>query len=334
MPYKTTFMKTVKKLVKYALLLLIIVVLGGYLYLRFGFPSVRPAENIKIEANEAMIEHGRYLAENVMLCTDCHSVRDWSMYAAPFEESKKGAGGEEFNQDMGFPGKFYSKNITPFKLKDWTDGEIFRAMVCGVNKDGEALFPMMPYQNYAQLDREDLYAVIAYIRTLESVENENKMSEPDFPMNLIMRTIPQDAEVKGKRPGKEDRTAYGKYLLTAASCMDCHSQRDHGEIIEGLELAGGMEFKFPDGNIVRSANITPHKETGIGNWTEEGFILRFRAFSDSVFTPAKLQEGQINTVMPWMRYSGMTDEDLGAIYTYLMSIKGIKNEVKKYSPKK
>ena len=323
-------MKKLRKIIKYLLIVIVIVLLGGYLFLRFGYPSVSPPEDIKIEANEEILKRGEYLAEHVMLCTDCHSQRDFSMYAGPFDESMKGGGGEPFNEDMALPGTFISKNITPYALKDWTDGEIFRAMVAGVNKDGEALFPIMPYPNYAKMDREDLYAVIAYIRTLHSVEKDNEPSSANFPMSLIMRTIPADAEVKNKRPDPANRVAYGGYLLNAASCADCHSAREQGEIVKGMELAGGMEFKFPNGSIVRSANITPDIKTGIGNWTEEGFVARFRAFNDSIFTPTKLKEGQINTVMPWMRYAGMTDDDLGAIFSYLKSVKAIKNQVEKY----
>lgn len=323
-----------KKVLKYLLITLIVIVSVGYLYLRFALPSVGEAEKIEITVTPELLERGAYLTESVMLCTDCHSIRDWSMYGAPFNEDEKGAGGEAFNHEMGFPGVFYSKNITPAGLKDWTDGEIFRAMVSGVNKEGNPLFPVMPYLNYAQLEREDLYAVIAYIRTLKPVERANEESIADFPMNLIMRTIPGDAPVLNKRPPSSDRIAYGKYMLTAASCIECHSQRKDGDIIEGLEFAGGMEFQFPNGSIVRSANITPDVETGIGNWTEEGFINRFRAFSDSVFVPTVLNEGQVNTVMPWMRYSGMTDEDLGAIFAYLMSLKAINNNVEKMVPAK
>lgn len=51
-----------------------------------------------------------------------------------------GAGGERFSTDMGFPGTIYSPNITPHNLKEWTDGEIFRAITSGVNKYGKAIF--------------------------------------------------------------------------------------------------------------------------------------------------------------------------------------------------
>lgn len=322
---------TMKKIILYSFSGIFLVVAILLSYVKFALPNVSAPENIKIEADAEMLQRGEYLANHVMLCTDCHSIRDWSKYGGPYDISKRGGGGEVFNREMGAPGEFYTKNLTPYHLADWTDGEIFRAVVAGVSKDGSPLFPIMPYENYRQLDREDLYAVIAYLRTLDPVENDVKESSADFPMNFIVHTIPQDAEVKNKRPLKSDTVAYGKYMFTAASCKDCHTQMDQGKPIEGMELAGGMEFTFPDGNTVRSANITPDTETGLGGWTKEAFIGRFRTFSDSTFTPKPLKEGQVNTVMPWIMYSGMTDEDLGAIYDYLRTVKPIKNEVEKFT---
>lgn len=323
-----------KKILKYLLLVIVIAVLGGYLYVRFALPSVSPAENITIEATPQQIERGKYLANHVMLCMDCHSERNFSIYAGPIDMETFGAGGEIFNEDMGFPGTIISKNITPAALSTWTDGEIFRALVSGVSKNGDPLFGVMPFQNFAQLDRDDLYAVIAYIRTLDPIEKVHPAAELNFPVNLIMRTIPKDEKVENKRPSPDNKIAYGKYIFTAASCAECHSQRDKGEIIKEIENAGGVEFKFPDGGIVRSANLTSDIETGLGNWTEETFIARFKSFADSSYVPQKLQDGQVNTIMPWLKYSGMTEQDLSALFTYLQSLAPIKNEVVKFSPAK
>lgn len=315
-----------KKILLSSLLGLLLVVTIGLAYIKMALPNVAEAEDLKIVSTPEMIEHGKYLADHVMLCTDCHSLRDWNMYAAPYDKKLKGGGGEAFNEDMGFPGTFYSKNLTPHHLEDWTDGEIFRAMVTGVSKDGTPLFPVMPYKNYQKLDREDLYAVIAYLRTLPTVENDVPESSANFPMNFILHTIPGDAPVNNKRPDPSNSIAYGEYIFTAASCNDCHTQADKGEPIAGMELAGGFEFKFPNGTV-RSANITPDEETGIGTWTKEAFIAKFKSYSDSVFTSSPVKEGELNTIMPWIMYSGMTEADLGAIYDYLRTVKPIKNKV-------
>ena len=87
-----------------------------------------------------------------------------------------------------------------------------------------------------------------------------------------------------------------------------------------------MEFSSPNG-IVRSPNITMHKQTGIGNWTKEAFIARFKAYVDSSYVSPKLAPGELNTPMPWTMYAGMKQEDLGAMYAYLSTIKPIDNQV-------
>ena len=88
------------------------------------------------------------------------------MYAGPIIEGTFGGGGEKFGKEAGFPGTLYSKNITPYALHNWTDGEIFRATTSGETKDGKALFPLMGYPAYGKMDREDVYSIIAYVRTL------------------------------------------------------------------------------------------------------------------------------------------------------------------------
>lgn len=316
---------------KILLIITAIIILGITALLSFvslGLPNVGSPEDISIELTPQRVERGRYLSHHVAVCIDCHSSRDWSKFSAPPIEGTFGQGGEAFNQMMGFPGEFYAKNLTPTHLSDWTDGEVLRAITSGVNKEGKALFPVMPHPNYGQLDREDMYAIIAYLRTLEPIENDIPESKPDFPMNFILNTIPQTAQFS-TMPDKSDRIAYGKYVFTMASCNDCHTQQVQGAPVEGMELAGGFEFPLPTGTVW-SANITPDLETGIGSWTEEMFVQRFKAYADSSYTPHAVGEGEFNTVMPWKMYAGMEEEDLQAIFTYLQSLKPVKNKVVRF----
>jgi mono/diheme cytochrome c family protein len=242
----------------------------------------------------------------------------------------EGAGDEIFDKRFGFPGVFTAKNITPFNLADWTDGEIFRTITTGVNKSGKALFPVMPYKNYGQLDEEDINAIIAYIRTLPSIESHPAESKADFPMNFILNTIPHKANLS-KRPLPTDIIAYGKYMTTASNCIECHTNQVNGKIV-GEEFAGGREFPVGNGNIVRSMNITPDV-SGIGNWTKEQFINRFRMYADSAYVLPKvdLVKGDLQSMMPWTMYAGMTREDLGAIYEYLRTIPPVENKVVRYT---
>ncbi|MFM7024217.1 MAG: cytochrome c [Flavobacteriales bacterium] len=319
-----------KKIIVVVALVIVVVVASLISYVKLALPDVGEAENIKIEYTPERIARGAYLANAVAACMDCHSTRDWSKFGGPLVPGTLGQGGEIFSQEYGFPGKYISKNITPFGISTWSDGELFRAITSGVNKDGKALFPVMPHPAYGKLDKEDVYDIIAYIRSLPSIEKVCDESESDFPMNIIINTIPKKAEFS-TRPANTDRIAYGKYLFTMASCNECHTKQDKGQPIEGMELAGGFEFPLFTGGIVRSANITPDKETGIGNWDEQSFVARFKSYSDSSYVPAKIEKGQYNSVMPWMMYGQMKEDDLKAIYAYLQTLKPIKNAVVKFS---
>lgn len=320
-------MKTLK-VIGILLGIVLLLVVGAGTYVKVAMPDTGPAEKITITPTQERIENGRYLANHVTVCMDCHSTRDWSRFAAPMSQVGIGAGGEVFNQQMGFPGTFYAPNITPHKLKDWTDGEILKAITTGVNRDGKALFPLMASHRFGRMNREDIYDIIAYIRTLKPVANQIPASQADFPVNFLINTMPKKADFQEK-PAEKEIVKYGGYLVNAAGCVDCHSKTDKGSIIEGTEFGGGMEFKQPAG-IVRSPNITFDKATGLGNWTKESFVNRFKAYGQPGHVSAKLNHGELNTPMPWTMYAGMKENDLSAIYAYLKSLKPISNRVERF----
>ena len=195
-----------KKLLKIAgviLLAVLILVLGVIAYIKLALPDVGEAPYLTIERTPQRIERGRYLANHVAVCMDCHSTREWNKYAGPMAAVGFGGGGEVFNQQMGFPGEFYAPNLTPYALKDWTDGEILRAITTGVNKEGKALFPVMGYHRFGQMDKEDVYSIVAYLRTLEPVKKDIPESKADFPVNILINTMPAMAEYQ-KIPAESD----------------------------------------------------------------------------------------------------------------------------------
>ncbi|MBV9987707.1 MAG: c-type cytochrome [Chitinophagaceae bacterium] len=311
--------------------LLVIIAGAAAAYVYFFLPNVGPAANVKIEATPQRIERGKYLAEHVAVCIDCHSTRDWSQFSGPMVDGSYGKGGDSFPRQFGFPGTFYARNITPYGIGSWTDGEVLRAVSSGVSKDGSALFPLMPYQHYGVSDQEDVYSIIAYIRSLPPVKNDVPRSKADFPVNVLMHLTPAKPKF-ATRPMPSDSVQYGQYLATMASCIDCHSMADKGEVVKGTEYGGGREFLFP-GGTVRSANITTDA-TGIRDWTRAAFISRFKAYVDSSYHSPKLGMTDFNSPMPWTMYAGMTEADLAAIYTYLRTVKPIGNKVEKFTPKK
>lgn len=324
-----------KKLLKWLgilALLLVIVIAIGIVYMNTALPAVADAPDMKVQITPERVARGEYLANSVTVCMDCHSTRDWSQFAGPLVPGTLGKGGERFDRSLGFPGDFYSKNITPYGIGDWADGELYRVITTGVDKDGEPLFPVMPYHYYGKMAKEDLYSIIAYIRTLPAIEHDVPEREVAFPMTLIMRTMPKEAQTS-VLPEPTNTIEYGKYLTNAAGCRECHTPAEKGQVIPELEYSGGRAFELPGGTLV-SSNLTPHN-TGLGYWTQEQFIARFKAYQDSTYQSPEINFlTQYNSIMPWMMYSTMTERDLGAIYEYLKTLSPIENETTKWTAKK
>ncbi|HET8573737.1 MAG TPA: cytochrome c [Edaphocola sp.] len=317
-----------KKVLSISLLLVVIVLTGSVMYLKFVLPDVGNAPVIKAPTDPAAVARGRYLANHVAVCMDCHSTRDWTRFSGPMVVNTLGKGGEYFGPEMGFPGKFYSRDISPAALRNWSDGEILRAFTAGVSKDGTALFPVMPYLYYGHISRQDALDIIAYLRTLKPIGNTIPKDDPHFPVNFLINTMPEKAHFTPKPP-KSDMVAYGKYLVNMAACQECHTPADKGKLETDEAFSGGRIFKMPNG-ILRSANITPDKETGIGGWSETAFVARFKHYEDS--SAAYLMPGDaVNTIMPWTMYAGMDTADLKAIYAYLKTLKPISKKVAHFS---
>lgn len=305
---------------------IVLLIAGAIIYIT-GFMLRSKPEPVTVEVTPARVEAGRYLANHVMVCMDCHSTRDWKLFSGPIIPGTEGIGGEVFSEEMGFPGRFVSQNITPFKLKEWTDAELLRAITHGIDKRNMPLFPVMPYPYYGKLDREDIYSIIAYLRTLPVQDTTPEPSYTSFPFSIIMYLIPKKPAFEQK-PEKSDTVAYGKYLVTAAVCVDCHTIARRGKIDRTRAFAGGREFVMPLKTVV-SANITPSVATGIGRWTAEAFIARFQAYNPATNPLPKAEDVGFNTVMPWSMYAGLDSVDLRAMYRYLQSLEPVENNVKK-----
>lgn len=307
-------MKAVFNVLKWTTGIVVVVLAAGFLYFNVVLPDVPDAEPITVELTEERILKGAYLANHVVACMDCHAVRDWTLYSGPPVPGTLGAGGERYGSDMGLPAELVSANLTPFGLSTYSDGELFRLITTGVTHDNRVLFPLMPYTSYSRMDRDDVISVIAYLRSLPSIETDHPASSVDFPVNLLLKLDVPDYQ-EATRPDAADRVAYGQYLFDIASCADCHTNT----------LRGGMEFPMKNGTITRSANITPDSTTGIGSWTEQRFIDRFKTFNP------EMKATLFNTPMPWAMYAGITEDDLSAIYAYLRTVRPITNAVERFT---
>jgi len=157
-------------------------------------------------------------------------------------------------------------------------------------------------------------------------------------------------EGTAKPLNQEELVALGKYIVTTSGCDDCHTPKiftENGPVFDTTKRFSG----YPEGEVLPAidmkmiepgmwsmtdkhlaawvgpwgisyaSNLTPDKATGIGTMTEEMFVKCLR-------------EGKYMGVgrpllppMPWEVYGMKTDQDLKAIYAYLMSVKPIKNMV-------
>ena len=164
--------KTVLKFIAGLNAVILLGATGMYLYYFVILPPDLPVPDISIERTPARVARGEHLATAVFGCVYCHSERDWTLFGGPPKPGTLGKGGEVFDGNVGVSGKLIAPNITPHHLGDWSDGEIYRAIVNGLHKDGYPMFPIMPYDVYVHLETEDVYSIIAYLRTLTPIESE------------------------------------------------------------------------------------------------------------------------------------------------------------------
>ena len=309
--------------------LTLVIVIAGALTWIYGFlPRQRPAPELVIEYTPELVARGDYLVNEVLLCLDCHSERDWTQYSGP-AQPPLGAGRPCIDHDSkavginfgsgGFPGRLCIQNITPDMetgIGAWTDGEIARAIREGVSRDGRALFPVMPWFMYQQMSDEDVSAVIAYLRSMPPVNYYRPGQILDFPLNILNRIYPRPLSGPVPAVDRNDTVAWGEYLSKIARCEFCHTPRLRRSIdpIPDRLMAGGVPF-FMGRDMHYSKNLTPHPD-GMGLWTKEMFIGRFRLHTE----PFPLKNEEDNSEMNWVEFSGMSDEDLGAIWDYLMTL--------------
>jgi mono/diheme cytochrome c family protein len=276
---------------------------------------------------KAKLEQGKYLAAYVSQCLDCHSKRDISKYGAPTLPGTEGGGGITFGASEGIPGEVTPSNITPFNLKDWSDDEIVKAITQGVNKKADTLFPIMPYHSYSRMSKDDIYSIVAYIRTLKPIDSTVPPRKIMIPMSALS-PLPQPDLSKNIKPDPSDKVNYGMYLTTAAACGDCHTpMTPQGAPDFSKAFSGGFVFNTPFFKVTVS-NITPDSATGIGLWSEAAFLEKFK--NSAALTKSGQNPGRNNTFMPWENYAQMKDNDLKAIYAYLRTVPAVSNKLEKW----
>jgi len=288
-------------------------------------PRARAVTSRTIERTPARLARGEYLVTSVASCFHCHSEHDLSTPELKIVEAKRGAGWLLPVPELG---TVVAPNITPDPetgIGNWTDDEILRAFQEGVDKDGRALFPIMPYMNFAKLDDEDAASIVVYLRSIPPVKNAVPTTKLIFPLNLIVKTLPQPKAASTPAPARTTPAARGNYLVNAvASCPDCHTPTKDGTPLPGLAFGGGNTF-HDGGKIIFSANITPDA-SGIAHYDEALFMQTLHT--------GKVPGRMLSHVMPFEAFQTMTDDDVRDVWAYLKTVPPAKHRLSNTDPPK
>ena len=119
---------------------------------------------------QSQVERGKYLA-TLGDCVDCHTPG----YFFGKPDMTRYLGGSDVGFEIPGLGVFNGRNITPDKetgIGSWTDEQIATAITTGKRPDGRQLAPIMNYPAFVNMTKEDVAAVVAYLRTIPPVNNK------------------------------------------------------------------------------------------------------------------------------------------------------------------
>jgi mono/diheme cytochrome c family protein len=287
-------------------------------------PRARPLTDRRIEATPERLERGRYLVEARHGCLHCHSPKDATLPGMPVAADKAGAGLVWSAEGMPW---LTAPNLTPDPetgLGQVPDDAIARAVREGIGHDGRALFPLMPYEKYRRIPDDDMAAIVVYLRSLRPVKNPLPKTVMPQPMRFFIQAVPQPLDGPVPAPDLSTPEKRGEYLVSTIECAGCHTPRDaHGQIVPGLDLAGGAVFPLPGGGTIATTNLTPDA-SGIPYYDEALFVEAMRT--------GRVRARELNPAMPWIVFGKMDDTDLKAIFAYLKTLPPAHHAVSNQEP--
>jgi nicotinate dehydrogenase subunit B len=278
-----------------AIALLVLALVGFY---KLNERHANPVADVRVAGTPAQIARGRQLAH---LCAECHSPSGQLPLA-----------GNDLSGAFGglLLGTFYAPNLTPSgNIRDWSDGEVVRAIRESVHLNGRSLLAM-PSRAFAKLSDEDVQSVVAYLRAQPPTggptpDNQFNVLGAVF-VNLVnIRTVqPPVGRVSAPQRGTPE---YGGYMVDVLDCKGCHGLQLEGRVNRGIGPPGGPNL----------TKIVPQ-------WTQEQFMTFFNTgkLPDGSAVPVVAQPGgRTGPIMPWRTLrAAATDDELRDIYAYLHSL--------------
>lgn len=287
------------------LVLLAVVCGAGFYYLTR--PTVLMAD--AFTAHTPDLKNGETMF-NAGGCASCH--------ATPNQDDKTRLGGG-LALKTGF-GVFRVPNISPDPIHGiggWTEQEFANAMLRGVGRSGEHLYPSFPYTSYQRMTLSDVRDLYALLRTLPADSTPSAAHELPFPFNIrrglgLWKLAYLDGRTFTPDSSGDAVLNRGAYLVEGPGhCAECHSQRDmFGGIVGDSRFAGGPD---PEGKGW-VPNITPHPD-GLSSWSQKDIAYLL----ESGFTP---EYDSVGSTMASVvaNTAKLSPEDRDAMAAYLKSL--------------
>lgn len=285
------------------------------------------AQNPRTQTEIDKLSRGQYIYR-AGLCANCHTA----------DAKKPLAGGVKIRSPFG---TFYAPNISQDRktgIGRWTKADFKKSMRHGISPKGEYYYPSFPFQNYSKITDEDLDDLFFYLQAMPTVVKKNRSHKLGFPYNqrallgfwrVLNFTKPfqineanfQLAEGEFRNlTGRSASWNRGAYLVEGAlHCTQCHTPRDS---LGSLKMDQWMAGARLPGEKAAAGNLTPHKRTGLGAWSEADWIT----FLDTATTPDGTNMGGKMRSIVTQTTAKLTIEDKKAIAEYFQSLKPVRNQ--------
>jgi mono/diheme cytochrome c family protein len=261
-----------------------------------------PARTPDLANGEAMFHAGG--------CASCHAVPKQ-------DDHRRLGGGLAITTAFGV---FKVPNISPddrHGIGAWSEEEFVNAMLRGVGRQGEHLYPAFPYTSYQRMALDDVRDLFAFLKTLPADARPSEPHALRFPFNVrravgLWKLVYLDGKAFMPDPARSPELNRGAYLVEGPGhCAECHSPRDvFGGIVRARRFAGGPD---PEGKGW-VPNITSHAD-GLATWTDKdiAYLLQSGSLPDGDSVGSTMADVVLNTAK-------LSPQDREAMAAYIKAL--------------
>ena len=244
-------------------------------------------------------------------CASCHAAEGAAPSDAPVL-----SGGRAFVTAFG---TFRAPNISPSPqgIGDWSDAEVMNAVMRGVGREGQHLYPALPYTSYVKAEPQDVADIVAFLRTLPPSDAANVPNDVGFPFSIRralgawkLLFLRDEWVLQGDLDPQVER---GRYLAEAmVHCAQCHTPRN---ALGGLRTDAWLSGAPNPSGEGRIPGIDP----GSLDWTAADIAT----YLATGFTPDFDVAGGTMAEVIANSTSRLPDEDRAAIAAYVKAVPAV-----------